>query len=256
MSDMQVEVIPARSDNYVFLLHLPAAGVTAVVDPADAAPVEARLSARGLKPDWILNTHRHADHVAGNEALIAAHGCRVAGPRAEADAIPGIEVALGQGDRFTLGDQEARIYDTPGHTHGHISYWFPAAKALFCGDLLFVLGCGRVFEGTMAQMWTSLAKLKEMPDDTVVYCGHEYTAANARFALTIEPGNEELQLRAKEIERLRAAGKPTVPTTLGAERRTNPFLRVDEPAIRALLGMETAGAAEVFGEIRRRKDAF
>ena len=254
MAGLGIELVPMRNDNYAFLVHEPEQGVTAAIDSADAAPMLARLQARGLKLDWVLTTHKHADHVGGNLELKRATGCRIAGPRAEAAAVPGIDVELGEGDRFALGGEEARVYDTPGHTSGHICYWFAGAKALFCGDLLFVMGCGRVFEASHAVMWSSLSKLAAMPDDTRVYCGHEYTLANARFALTIEPDNAALVARAAEMERLRAEGRPTVPSTLGEERATNPFLRVREPGIRRHLGMEGASDAEVFAEIRTRKD--
>jgi hydroxyacylglutathione hydrolase len=180
----------------------------------------------------------------------------VAGARADEARIPGIDLKLAEGDRFKLGEAEAQVIETPGHTSGHISFWFAEAKALFCADTLFSLGCGRVFEGSYAQMWNSLKKLAALPDDALVYCGHEYTQANARFALSVDPDNKALQARAAEVERQRAAGKPTVPTRLSAERAANPFLRAVDPAIRQRLGMESASDAEVFAEIRRRKDSF
>jgi hydroxyacylglutathione hydrolase len=256
MSDLQIEQIPVLSDNYVYLIHEPKAGVTGVVDPAVAAPVVERLKAKSWRLDWILSTHHHADHTGGNLELKAATGCRVAGAKADAARIPGIDLKLAEGDRFQLGEAEAEILETPGHTSGHISYWFAGAKALFCADTLFSLGCGRLFEGTPAQMWRSLSKLARLPDDALVYCGHEYTQANARFALTVDPDNPALQARAAEIDRLRAAGRPTVPTTLGAERVANPFLRPHDPAIRKVLGMADASDVEVFAEIRGRKDRF
>lgn len=256
MSRLEVEQIPVLSDNYVYLVHEPDAGVTAVVDPAVAEPVLERLRTRGWTLDWILSTHHHADHTGGNLELKNATGCRIAGPKKDASRIPGIDVGLAEGDRFQLGAVEAEIYETPGHTSGHISYWFPEARALFCADTLFSLGCGRLFEGNPAQMWTSLGKFAGLPDDAMVYCGHEYTQSNARFALSVDPDNEALQRRAEEVDRLRAQGKPTVPTTLGEERAANPFLRAGDPAIRSRLGMETASDAEVFGEIRKRKDRF
>ncbi len=256
MKPLEVEQIPVLSDNYVYLVHEPGTGVTGVVDPAVAGPVLERLADRGWTLDWILSTHHHADHTGGNLELKEATGCRIAGPKADAARIPGIDLKLAERDHFKLGEAEALIIETPGHTSGHISYWFAEARALFCADTLFSLGCGRVFEGTFPQMWESLSKLAALPDDAMVYCGHEYTQANARFALSVDPDNAALQARAAEIDRQRAAGQPTVPTLLGAERAENPFLRPFDPAIRAHLGMANASDAEVFGEIRRRKDSF
>jgi hydroxyacylglutathione hydrolase len=256
MAQLQIEQIPVLSDNYVYLVHEPQAGVTAVVDPAVAAPVLDRLGAQGWKLDWILSTHHHADHTGGNLELKKATGCQIAGPKADAARIPGIDLRLAEGDRFRLGGVEAEVLETPGHTSGHISYWFADAGALFCADTLFSLGCGRLFEGTPGQMWQSLRKFAPLPDDALVYCAHEYTQANARFALSVDPDNPALQARAAEIDRLRSAGRPTVPSTLGAERAANPFLRPHDPAIRGRLGMEDADDVAVFAELRRRKDHF
>lgn len=256
MQSLTVEMIPVLSDNYVYLIHEPEAGVTGVVDPAVAAPVQERLAAKGWSLDWILSTHHHADHTGGNLELKAVTGCKIAGPGKDAARIPGIDVKLVEGDRFKLGVAEAEIFETPGHTSGHISFWFAGSKALFCADTLFSLGCGRLFEGTPEDMWTSLSKFSALPDDAVVYCAHEYTQSNARFALSVDPENDALKARAVEVDRQRAAGAPTVPTKLGQERATNPFLRPDDPAIRRQLGMEQASDVEVFAEIRRRKDNF
>jgi hydroxyacylglutathione hydrolase len=225
MTQLEIEQIPVLSDNYVYLVHEPRANVTGVVDPAVAELVLERLAARGWTLDWILSTHHHADHTAGNLALKEATGCRIAGPKADAARIPGIDLKLSEGDRFKLGEAEALIFETPGHTSGHISYWFPEAKALFCADTLFSLGCGRVFEGSFAQMWDSVSKLAALPDDAMVYCAHEYTQSNARFALSVDPDNPALKARAAEVDRQRAAGQATVPTLLGEERKANPFLR-------------------------------
>jgi hydroxyacylglutathione hydrolase len=256
MTRLEIEQIPVLSDNYVYLIHEPAAGVTAAVDPAVAAPVLERLRQRGWALNWILATHHHHDHTGGNLELKEATGCQIAGPKKDAARIPGIDVGLVEGDTFELGALVAEIFETPGHTSGHISYWFPEAKALFCADTLFSLGCGRIFEGTPEQMWRSLSKLAALPDDALVYCAHEYTQANARFALTLDPDNPALKARAAEIDRQRAAGKPTVPTRLGAERQANPFLRPQDAAIRRRLGMTDAGDIAVFAEIRARKDRF
>ena len=256
MSSLTVEMIPVLSDNYVYLIHDPSSAITGVVDPAVAAPVQERLLANGWSLDWILSTHHHADHTGGNLELKEATGCRIAGPGKDAARIPGIDDKLVEGDRFKLGEAEAEIFETPGHTSGHISFWFPESNALFCADTLFSLGCGRLFEGTPEDMWTSLQKFAPLPDEALVYCGHEYTASNARFALSVDPDNAALQARAVEVDRQRAAGEPTVPTTLGLERSTNPFLRPNDSAIRGRLGLEHADDVEVFAEIRRRKDAF
>jgi hydroxyacylglutathione hydrolase len=251
---LDVELIPIFSDNYVYRLSPRGGGPVAIVDPGLASPVLERLAATDDSVEWILITHHHPDHVGGLAELEQATGARVCGPAGEQDRIPGIDRPLREGDRITVAGDEAVVIETPGHTAGHISYWFEASRALFCADTLFALGCGRLFEGTPATMWSSLEKLLRLPDDARVYCGHEYTQSNARFALTIDPDNEALRRRAAEIDALRAAGKPTIPSTLGLERATNPFLRPHDAAIRARLGMSSASDAEVFGEIRRRKD--
>lgn len=256
MSELIVEIIPVLSDNYVYLLHEPESGVTGVVDPAVAEPVMEHLSAKGWSLDWILSTHHHADHTGGNLDLKQATGCKIAGPGKDAARIPGIDVKLVEGDRFKLGQAEAEILETPGHTSGHISFWFAGSNALFSADTLFSLGCGRLFEGTPAQMWSSLRKYAPIPDEALVYCGHEYTLSNARFALSVDPDNPALQARAEEVENQRAVGKPTIPTTLGQERATNPFLRPADPLIRKQLDMQDASDVEVFAEIRKRKDHF
>jgi hydroxyacylglutathione hydrolase len=256
MAQLQIEQIPSLSDNYVYLLHEPQAGMTAVVDPGVAAPVLERLSAQGWRLDWIISTHHHADHTGGNLELKQATGCRIAGPDADAARIPGLDLGLAERDRFQLGEADAEVFETPGHTSGHISYWFAEPKALFCADTLFSLGCGRLLEGTPAQMWRSLSKFAPLPDDAQVYCAHEYTQANARFALSVDPDNPALQARAAEVDRLRAASQPTVPSTLGAERAANPFLRPHDPAIRRRLGLADASDVDVFAELRKRKDRF
>ena len=246
--------IPVLSDNYMYLVHEAESGATAAVDPAVAQPVLDHLEREGWSLDQILITHHHPDHIAGVPELKEKTGATVVGPAAERETIPGLDVELREGDSHELGAAEAQVLETPGHTLGHISFWFEDEEVLFCADALFALGCGRVFEGTMEMMWESLAKLRELPDDTKVFCGHEYTLSNARFAVTVDPDNEELRERAAEIERQRAADQPTVPSMLGVEKRTNPFLRPDDSAIRAHLGMPDASDAEVFAEIRTRKD--
>jgi hydroxyacylglutathione hydrolase len=251
-----VEQFGARSDNFAVLIHDTTAGLTTAIDAPEAAPIVAKLKEKGWRLDHIFTTHHHQDHVEANLALKAAYGCTIIGPQAEAAKIPGIDTALAEGETFRFAGHEVRVIATPGHTLGHIAYHLPGQRLAFTGDTLFAVGCGRVFEGTMEAMWHSLEKLMRLPDDTVIYCGHEYTAANVRFALTVDPGNAALIDRAAEVAALRAAGKATLPTTIALEKATNPFLRVEEPAIRALLGMENATAAEVFAELRRRKDNF
>ena len=254
MTEPQIHQFPCLSDNYGVLVRDPATGVVAAIDAPKADEVAAALQAKGWKLTHILTTHRHGDHTDGNLALKAQTGCTIIGPRGEAELVPGIDTAVGEGDSFLLGSLEVRVLETPGHTKGHITYWIPSAKVAFAGDTLFALGCGRVFEGTPQQMWSSLQKLAKLPPETRVYCGHEYTAANAKFALTIEPENEKLQARVREIEALRERGEPTLPTTIAIELETNPFLRAANPVIRKRLGLETAPDWQVFAEVRERKN--
>lgn len=253
---LQVERLPLLQDNYAWLVLDTDTNVSGIVDPAVAAPVLARLRELDRGLDWILATHHHADHVGGNLELKAATGCRIAGAEVDAHRIPGIDLRLSEGERFAFGSRSAEIIATPGHTSGHISFWFADDKALFCADTLFALGCGRLIEGDAPTMLRSLAKLRALPDDTLVYCGHEYTLTNARFALTVDPDNETLRARAASVAAMREQGSPTVPSTLGEEKATNPFLRWDDPSIRRRLGLANAADAEVLGEIRRRKDRF
>ena len=253
---LQIEQFMCRSDNFGVLVHDPETGATAAIDAPEFGPITDHLARRGWKLTDILVTHHHGDHVEGILPLKQAFQCRVTGPAAEADRIPGIDRQVKGGDRFAFGGYDVEVLDTPGHTLGHISYVIPAAKVAFTADTLFSLGCGRVFEGTPAMMWDSLERIMALPDDTVVHVGHEYTEANARFALTIEPDNADLVARAGEVAALRAAGRPTLPTTIGQERRTNPFVRAAVPGIARHLGMEGASPAEVFAEIRKRKDHF
>lgn len=253
---LEIVQLPVLNDNYVYLVRDSATGRTAVVDPAVSEPVIDALEQRGWRLDVILNTHHHGDHVGGNRDLIARYGATVVGARNDRARIPGITIEVGQGDRYALGDSVAQVFDVPGHTSGHIAYWFADSAALFCGDTLFALGCGRLFEGSAEQMWSSLVQLKALPGDTRVYCAHEYTQSNARFALSVDGDNAALRARSGEIDRLRAAAKPTVPSTIAEENATNPFLRADTPALAAAVGMRGAAPAQVFGEIRKRKDTF
>lgn len=253
---LEVHQFPCLEDNYGYLLRDAATGLTAAVDTPDAAAILRELDRHGWRLDFILNTHHHGDHAGGNLELKARTGCRIIGARADAARIPGLDVGLGEGEVFEFGTRRARVLETPGHTVGHIVYVFDADGAAFVGDTLFAMGCGRLFEGTPAQMWDSLGKLLALPDDTRLYCAHEYTQKNARFALTLEPANADLVARAAAVDRLRAQGLPTVPTTVGEERRTNPFLRADSAALQASLGLAGTDPVTVFAEAHRRRNAF
>ena len=251
-----VEQFPCRTDNFGVLIHDPDTRMTASIDAPEFAPIKAKLDEKGWRLNRVLTTHHHADHVEANLALKKEYACTVTGPAIEADRIPGINVEVRGGDRFAFGAFQVRVIDTPGHTLGHISYWLPEAGVVFAADTLFALGCGRIFEGTPEMMWASLERLAALPDETRVYCGHEYTEANARFAVTVEPENADLITRAEEVRRLRQAGKPTLPTTIALEKATNPFLRARAPTIGKRLDMSGAEPVEVFAELRRRKDNF
>lgn len=245
-----------RSDNYGVLIHDHTSGATAAIDAPDGAEIERQLDGLGWRLTHILTTHHHGDHVEGNAVLKQRFGCSITGPAGEADRIPGIVNKVSGGDVFTWAGSEVRVLDCPGHTKGHIAYVMPSAEAVFAGDTLFSLGCGRVFEGSMEEMYHSVSQFKALPPATRVYCGHEYTQSNARFALSVEPGNEALQQRATDVDRLRAEGQMTCPSTIGEELRANPFLRTDSAEIRKALGLEQASDAEVFAALRRRKDGF
>jgi hydroxyacylglutathione hydrolase len=254
MAELEIYQFPCLSDNYGVLIHDAAAAVTAAIDAPDAGAVSRACREKGWRLTHILNTHHHADHTDGNAALKSETGCRIIGPAAEAGKIPGLDDKVGDGDTYQFGNFEARVLATPGHTAGHISYWFPDASVAFVGDTLFALGCGRLFEGSAELMWSSLSKIAALPPETTIYCGHEYTLSNAEFAVTIEPENAALQARLAEIRTLRENDRPTLPTTLRLELDTNPFLRPSSPAIQKRLGMEGRPDWEIFGEIRRRKD--
>lgn len=253
---LEIHMFPCLQDNYGFLLHDADHGLTATIDTPDSGAIEKALTEKNWALTHILNTHHHWDHAGGNLELKQKTGCVIAGPRAEAARIPGIDVELGEGDVFRFGQFNARVYDTPGHTAGHIVYHFESAKVAFVGDTLFAMGCGRLFEGTAEQMWNSLQKIMQWPDDTRIYCAHEYTRANARFALTVEPENNDLKTRARDTDKLRAEGKPTIPTTLALEKKTNPFLRPASVSIRRTLNMGHKSDVEVFARIRQLKDNF
>lgn len=253
---LQIETVPCLSDNYAFLAHDPATGETAVVDVPEAAPILKALEAKGWSATQVLLTHHHADHVQGLEELLAHHDAKVIGAAADVGRLPPLDIAVHEGDRVSIGDEEGEVFDVSGHTVGHIAFHFPQSAVVFTGDSLMALGCGRVFEGTKPQMWESLQKLAALPPGTTVCSGHEYTAANARFARTIDPDNSALISRSEAVEAARSKGQPTVPSTLSEELATNPFLRAADPDVQAHLGMTGADPADVFAEIRTRKDNF
>lgn len=256
MAKLEVHQFPCLSDNYGYLIHDSENDLTACIDTPEVNPISRALAEKGWKLTHILNTHHHFDHAGGNLALKEKWGCTIVGAKRDAERIPGIDVQVDDGDSYDFGNHRAHIFDVSGHTIGHIAYYFETDAMLFSGDALFALGCGRLFEGTPDQMWSSLKKLRALPDDTVVYCAHEYTQANARFALTVEPQNSDLVARAKEIDLLRADGKPTVPSTIGLEKATNPFLRPMSADLQQTIGLAGADLVEVFAETRRRKDSF
>lgn len=252
----EIATIPCLSDNYAFLAHDPATGATMCVDVPEVAPIAAALARRGWSLSHVLLTHHHADHVQGLPDLLADHPAQVIGASADAHRLPHLDIEVADGGDITVGGQSGRVMDVSGHTVGHIAVHFPASRAVFTADSLMALGCGRLFEGSPEQMWTSLSKLMALPPETLVYSGHEYTANNAKFALTVDPENSDLISRSKKIEAARAEGRATIPSTLAEELATNPFLRAANPDIRAHLGLQDAPDAAVFAEIRARKDAF
>lgn len=256
MKPLDLDVFPCRSDNFGVLIHCQESGLTATIDAPELEPILAAAARRGWKITHVFTTHHHGDHVEANLALKEKFGCEIIGPREEAVAIPGLDRAVGDGDSFDFGGHVVQVIETPGHTAGHVCYHLPDDKLLFAADTLFALGCGRLFERPAADMWHSLQKLAALPDETAVYFGHEYTLSNARFALTIDPENNRLKNRAAEIEAKRQKGEFTIPTTIGLEKETNPFLRAADPSIRRNLLMEGATDTEVFAEIRKRKDHF
>lgn len=256
MAKLEIYQFEALSDNYGYLAHDPETGATAAIDTPEVAATEKALAEKGWKLTHIFNTHHHADHVGGNLALKEKYGCTIIGPKDEEKLIPGLDRAVGQDDVVALGNINARVIEVPGHTRGHIAYSFAEDHVAFVGDTLFALGCGRLFEGTPAQMWNSLGKLMALPDDTAVYCAHEYTQANARFALSVEPQNAALVARAKDIDDKRTRGEWTVPTSIGLEKATNPFLRAASADLRATVGLADAADVDVFAETRARKDNF
>ncbi|MEC4748297.1 hydroxyacylglutathione hydrolase [Methylomicrobium sp. Wu6] len=253
---LEIIQIPVLTDNYIYLIHDPVSKDTAAVDPAEARPVLEVLANQDWKLACILNTHHHRDHVGGNLELQQHTGCQVIAPLADRHRIPGIDRGVSEGDTVTLGRHSARVLFTPGHTLGHIVFHFVDDRLLFCGDTLFVMGCGRLFEGTAEQLWHSLQRLKALPADTQFYCTHEYTQNNGRFALTLEPDNQALRERMQRVAALRANNRPTVPSTIGEELATNPFFREDSPSLQKAIGLVNATPVQIFAEVRRLKDRF
>ncbi len=253
---LSIEVFKCLSDNYIYLAHDSETGRTAAIDAPDARAIKQALARRNWTLSDILITHHHWDHTEAIGPLKQAFDVTVTGPATEAGKIKGLDKTVGDGEAVMIGNTSLRVIKTPGHTLGHVCYFDPEGKNLFTGDALFSLGCGRMFEGTPELMWPGLKRLRELPEETMAYCGHEYSAANARFALSIDPDNEALKTRSAEISELRAKGSPTIPFLLGEDRLANPFLRADEPKLGAIMGMPGADPARVFAAIRKAKDNF
>ena len=250
----EIRTFACLSDNFGYLIHDNETKATASIDAPEAAPIIAVLEREGWTLTDILITHHHHDHVGGVAELKEEYNCRVVAPNDKTTKIVDVDLRVGHGDIIKVGNLTARVLETPGHTLDHISYVFDSEKALFAADTLFSIGCGRVFEGNYPMMWDSLLKLRALPDDFKLYCGHEYTASNVKFAMTVEPDNPALKARAEEVTRLRAANRPTIPVSLGEEKQANVFLRADEPAVAQKLHMKGADAVEVFRELRERKN--
>ncbi len=256
MGTVEIRQFICRTDNFGVLLHDADSGATISVDAPEEAPILKVLDEEGWKLTHILTTHHHGDHVAANDALKARFGATIVGPAAEAERIPGIDRQVEGGETFAIGAIAVEVLDTPGHTLGSVSYHMPGISAVFAGDALFSLGCGRLLEGTAPMLWESLKRLRALPDETMLYCGHEYTGANARFALSVDPQNLLLHERATQVEHLRVAGEPTLPVPLGREKKTNPFLRADDATLADELGLSGQPPESVFAALRSRKDAF
>jgi len=254
MGALQIVLLPCLADNYCVLLHEPDSGQTAAIDAPDAGAIRAALNARNWRLNHLFITHHHTDHTAGIPDLKGHYGASVTGPEAEADRIPGLTRGVNGASRLEFAGHPIHVIETPGHTLGHVTYYFPEDALAFTGDTLFSLGCGRIFEGDPQTMWNSVSKIAALPDDTRIYCGHEYTLGNGRFALNVEPENAALAARVAEVEALRAGGEPTIPTTVKAEKAANPFLRPHSRMMRARLGLEGAPDWEVFAHLRQLKN--
>lgn len=252
----QIVTIPCLSDNYAFLVHDDATGATALVDAPEPGPILAELAARDWQLSHVLLTHHHWDHIDGLAAILEKHPAKVIGATADAHRLPPLDLSMAEGDNFDFAGEMVTVIDVSGHTVGHIAFHFPDTQAVFTGDSLMAMGCGRLFEGSPAQMFASLSKLAALPDTTTVCSGHEYTSSNCAFAASLGEDNPALTARILEVDALRAEGKFTVPSNLGQEKATNPFLRGHDPALQEAIGMPNATAEEVFTEIRKRKDHF
>ncbi|KAL4273145.1 hypothetical protein GQ457_13G028040 [Hibiscus cannabinus] len=256
-SSLQIELVPCLRDNYAYLLHDEDTGTVGVVDPSEAVPIINALSRKNRNLTYIMNTHHHHDHTGGNAELKARYGAKVIGSAIDKDRIPGIDIVLNDGDKWMFAGHEVQVLETPGHTQGHVSFYFPSSAAIFTGDTLFSLSCGKLFEGTPEQMLSSLQRIMSLPDDTNIYCGHEYTLSNSKFALSIDPKNEALKSYAAHVAQLRNKRLPTIPTTLKTEKTCNPFLRTSSAGIRQALNIPAdANEADALGVIRRAKDNF
>ncbi len=253
---LEIFTINALSDNYVYLLRNKEKKITSVIDPGEAEPVIEILNSKNWHLDEIINTHHHHDHIGGNNKLLDVYKSKLIAPSYDRNHISNVDIFVSDNETLNIAGVSTKVIHTPGHTLGHVCFYMPEEKCLFSGDTLFYLGCGRVFEGTMDQMWSSLVKLKSLPDDTNVYCGHEYTLSNMRFANDIDQNNQFLNTISFEIKRKRDKGLPTIPFNLGSEKKVNPFLRADEEDFTNSLGLKTEDAAEIFGEIRLKKDNF
>ncbi|MGH6891939.1 MAG: hydroxyacylglutathione hydrolase [Dongiaceae bacterium] len=255
-AELDIAVIPLLKDNYGYLVHDAGTGATAALDPSEAQPMLDAAKERGWRITHILNTHHHNDHCGGNLGIKQASEATIVGPAYDRDRIPGIDQAVDEDSGFDFAGHHADVLFIPGHTRGHIAFYFSGSNAVFCGDTLFSIGCGRTFEGTAQQMWASLRKLRDLPDETWIYCGHEYTEANCRFAVTVEPENRDLVEFAEAVKHARAQGDKTIPSSLGIEKFCNPFLRADQPRLLAKFGGPDRDPATAFGAIRRAKDSF
>ncbi len=253
---IEINIINALNDNYIYLLRNNEKNITTVIDPGEAKPVERFLNDKGWHLDEIVNTHHHQDHTGGNEKLRDMYRSKLIAPIYEKERISNIDVFVSDNDVIAIAGIETRVIHTPGHTIGHVCFYMPDENTLFSGDTLFYLGCGRVFEGSMEQMWSSLAKLKTLPDNTLTYCGHEYTLSNAKFSNYLDPHNKLLKIASSEIEKRRANLEPTIPFNLGKEKKINPFLRVDDIAFTNSIGLTTTSFSNSFKEIRLQKDNF
>lgn len=256
MGAIEIRQFICRSDNFGILVHHGESGVTIAVDAPEEEPILDELRKEGWRLTHILTTHHHGDHTAANAALKSRFEAEIIGPEGERERIPGIDRTVKGGDSLRIGGVEVQVIDTPGHTLGSVSYYLPQAEALFAGDALFSMGCGRLLEGDAAMLWESLKRLRYLPETSMLYCGHEYTAKNAAFAVEVDPANTNLRERVRQVEDLRVAHKATLPVSLKKEKRTNPFLRADDPELARALGMDGASAVEVFAALRKKRDGF